>query len=189
MKVWILQRKFWKKIKGVVSKINIKKGVSLFEVGLAIGVASTMAISTLSLVSSAYQMQGKAQKLELASNLANIKMTQILSMSELENTNQSGTLDVALYNGYEYQILIKEEQIDLAQLAQSGSLNFNLPMDDQLPTGVQNYKGREKAGQNISETGGLVPVYRIKIIITYPLDTKGNKGTYEVESFKAVKKL
>ncbi len=172
-----------------ISKIKFKKGVSLFEVGLALGVAATLAVSTLGLVSSAYQMQGKAQKLELSANLASIKMTQILSMPELENTNQKGTLDIALYKGFEYQILIKEEQIDLAQVAQSGSLNFNVPIDDQLPAGVQNYKGKEKMGQNITETGGLVPVYRIKIIITYPLDNKGNKGTYEVESFKAVKKL
>lgn len=173
----------------VISKIKFKKGVSLFEVGLALGVAASMAVSTLGLVSSAYQMQGKAQKLELASNLASIKMTQILSMPELQNTNQTGTLDVALYNGFEYQILIKEEQIDLAQIAQSGSLDFNLPMDDQLPAGVQNFKGKEKAGQNTTETGGLIPVYRIKVIITYPLDNKGNKAKYEVESFKAVKKL
>ncbi len=159
------------------------------EVSLALAIASTISISVLGLISSAYRMQSKAQKMEFASNLARAKMTQILSMPVLDPTEQTGKLDIPLYKDFEYSIIIKEEQVDIAQIAQSGSLENAVALEDQLPTSVQNFKGKEKSGQNITETGGLIPIYRIRIIITYPLDNKGNKGTYEVQSFKAAKKL
>jgi Tfp pilus assembly protein PilV len=179
-------KQFLKKIKGKIFKI--KKGVSLLEVALALGIAATISISVLGLISSAYNMQSKAQKLQLASNLARAKMTQILSMPVLEPVNQEGELDVALYKGYKYYIEIKEENIDLAKVSQTGTLDSPINVEDQLPTSVQNFKGKEKAGQNITETGGLIPIYRIRIRITFPIDTK-NEGTYQVETIKPAKKI
>jgi len=177
-------KSFWKKIK----EKNFKKGVSLIEVALALSVAATISMAVLGLISSAYRMQLKSQKLELASNLARAKMTQVLSMPTLEPTNQKGEIDIPLYKGFEYELIIKEENVDIAKISQTGSLESAVNVDDQLPTGVQNFKGQQKAGQNTTETGGLIPLYRIRIIITFPIDEK-NKNNYELESFKSAKKI
>lgn len=177
---------FYRKIKAKIFKN--RKGVSLIEVSLALSIAATISISVLGLVSSAYRMQLKAQKLELASNLARAKMTQILSMPVLEPTNQKGALDIPLYNGFEYELIIREENIDLAKVSQTGSLDTQINVDDQLPASVQNYKGKEKAVEDVTATGALIPIYRIIVKITFPVDNK-NKNTYEVVSIKAAKQL
>ncbi|MCS7205511.1 MAG: hypothetical protein NZ853_07425 [Leptospiraceae bacterium] len=160
------------------------KGLSLIEIAFAIAVASTFSISVLNLVSSSYRMQKNSQNLELASTLARIKMNQILSQLTLEPTQKSGELNVELYQGFKYEILIKEEQVDLAKISETGKIEANV--DDLLPTSVQNFKGKEKQGQNITETGGLIPIYRIIVRIHYPIG-KNELGTYEVQTFKAAK--
>ncbi|MQK95616.1 hypothetical protein, partial [Escherichia coli] len=91
-------------------------------------------------------------------------------MPTLEPTNQKGEIDIPLYKGFEYELIIKEENVDIAKISQTGSLESAVNVDDQLPTGVQNFKGQQKAGQNTTETGGLIPLYRIRIIITFPID-------------------
>lgn len=185
MRITLLQ--YLQKIKAKISKN--RKGISLLEVSLAIAVAATMSVSVLGLVSSAFESQSRIQKLELASNLARAKMTQILSMPTLEPTEKEGTIDTELYKDFQYKIIIKEEQMDLAKLSQTGSLEASkINLEDQLPTSIQNFKSKEKKGQNITETGGLIPVYKIQILITYPI--KGNRvGKYEIISFKALKKI
>ncbi len=177
---------FWK-IKEKIFKN--RKGVSLLEISLAIAVSATMSMSVLSLVSSAFESQSRIEKLELASNLAKAKITQILSMPTLEPTNKEGTIDTDLYKNFKYQIIIKEEQIDLAKLSQTASLEISkVPLDDQLPVSVQNFKTKEKKGQNLTETGGLIPIYKIRIMISFPL--KGDRfGHYEVQTFKTAKKI
>lgn len=134
---------FFRKIKGKISKK--RKGVSLLEISLAIAVCATMSMSILGLVSSAFEGQSRIEKLELATNLAKAKMTQILSMPNLEPTDKEGSIDTDLYKNFKYHIIIKEEQIDLAKLSQTGSLDVSkVPLDDQLPTSIQNFKTKEK---------------------------------------------
>ncbi len=176
--------KFWKKMNQ--KKNRTKKGISLLEASLAIAIAATISVSVLSLVSSAFEMQSRSEKIFLAFTLAQAKMNQILSNPVLSPTQQKGTIDASIYQGFEYEIIIKEEEMDLAKISQTGTLGSSI--DDLLPASVQNFKSREKKGQNLTETGGMIPVYKIKLIIFYPI--KGNqKGKYEILSYKAIKNI
>ncbi|MFN3603341.1 MAG: hypothetical protein ACK4UJ_01390 [Leptonema sp. (in: bacteria)] len=175
-----------RKIKGKIFRLRI--GISLLEIALAIAVTATLSISILGLVSSAFESQSRIEKMELAANLAKAKMTQILSMPVLDPTDKEGTIDTELYKNFKYHIIIKEEQMDLAKLSQTGSLeSAKVQLDDQIPTSIQNFKTKEKKGQNLTETGGLIPIYKIRIIITFSL--KDRAGRYEVEAFKSAKKI
>lgn len=162
-----------------------KRGLTLLEVAIAITVAATLSLSLLGMISQALILQKKARNLELASSLARAKINQILSMPSLEPAKQSGEVPVSLYRGFTYEIEISEEQIDIAKLITETD-GSNVSVDDLLPASVQNFKGRERAGQNTTETGGLLSVFRITIRIRYPV-SKNRTETYEVQTFKIPK--
>ena len=89
-----------------------------------------------------------------------------------------------MYGGYGYEIDVSEVNMDLAKIAEEGTLKPTA-LDDQLPAAVQNPdERRKKAGQSSStETGGIVPVYLIRVKIRYP---RGNDepGIYEAMTYR-----
>ena len=176
------------------ASLRLKKatGLTLVEMAMAIGVTATMTLSVTATIAEGLRLQMEAGRLTVAVALAQTKLAQLLSNPNLATDRQEGSFDedAGMYSGYGYEVEVREEQIDLANIAQTGELK-GVSTDDQMPTGVQNDAATtEKAGQGAAtETGGLVDIVRIIVKITYPRGNKNNdKGTYRVETFQAAKK-
>lgn len=163
-----------------------REGFTIAEAGIAIAVASLLLIAVTASVSEGIRMQLEADRLSLAVTLAQAKMTQLLNNPELSPGDEEGGFDegFGMYSGYGYKISVTEVNLDLAQVAETGTIT-PASLDDELPATVQNPDDRdEKMGESTkSETGGVVPVYDIRITISYPRGN-GPRGIYEVRTYK-----
>jgi len=160
-----------------------RKGLSLIEMAMAMGVAATFSVMTLGLIASAMQLRKNAEQMALASTLAQAKMAQLLSRPFLERTNEDGDMgNAGPYANFKYHLEIKEEQIDLAAASSEKSM---AGVNDKLDAGIQNAKPTEKAGQGAAtETGGIVNINRIILTIEYPSGSSGSEKL-RIETFKA----
>jgi hypothetical protein len=168
-------------------KHRLRSGVTLFEVALAISVAATFCMMTLYMIAEGMRLREKAQKMALASTLAQAKMAQLLSRPILEVTSDEGSMgDSGPYAHFRYRIRITEEQIDLAAVSTEGRIS-SVNVDDRLEAGVQNVKPRERAGQGAAtETGGLIDINRIVLVIDFPAGSE--REQLRIETFKAASK-
>lgn len=172
-------------------KYSDRSGFTLVEVALALAVTTVMLVTITVTIADAERMQMETDRLALAQTIAQAKMTQLTSGVGLEVTDEQGEFgdSAGIYSGYGYEIQVREEQIDLAKVAESGTLTSSPALDDQIPAGVQNQPPEESAGASSSSvTGGLIDVYRIRVKITYPRGTGGERGEYTVETFRENKK-
>jgi general secretion pathway protein I len=165
-----------------MNRIKIRKGISLIEVVIALGISSYLMAETYKLVSEAVYYQKEAISLSNAVFLAKIKMAQIDSSVKLETTSSKG--DIVGYNGYKYEVEIKEEELDLLKLAEKkDSVKPPSDMMGKDSMGKVNELLEKRGKSKGSTTGGLIKVFRIKVAIIYP--SGGKDLTYEVETFKS----
>ncbi len=170
---------------------NRRKAFTLVETALAMAIAAIMLVTVTATIADGERLLLEADRLSLALSVAQAKMTQLTSGIGLEVTNEAGRFDdrAGPYAGFAYTIEVREEQIDLAQVAETGTISSAPPLEDQLPAGVQNQELQEKAGSSASSvTGGLVDVYRVSVEITYPRGISGEKGTYNLVTYRENKK-
>lgn len=169
-------------------KINLKyrKGFSLIEVALALGIAASGMVWTYSLISNGLTLQRRGIALSNAVLLAKIKMTQIDASSKLESDTASGTIPG--YKGYRFETVIKEEELDLLKLAKGeGAESKSKPPEDLLGksnTGVSELLKKRGMTQSESQTGGLIKVLKITITIFYPDGYEEAK--YKIETFRSL---
>lgn len=130
-------------------------------------------------------MQRESIHVSNAVHLAKIKMAQIESAYRLEATTAQGKIPG--FQGYKFVTEIKEEEMDLLKLAKGeGEKPKNKPPEDLLG-GDNNSSVNEllkKRGQSMeqSQTGGIIPVFKINLDIIYPAG--GTEAKYHVETFK-----
>lgn len=167
-------------------RLQKRAGLTLLEMGLAVATASSMAFLITSTVASALQMQMEADRITVAAALAQTKLAQLLTNTNISAGDSKGTFgsDAGIYAGYDWSVHIREEKIDLAQVLETGKLQ-GVPLGDQLPAGIQNQGEVQATGGTTAktQTGGLVDVVRMIVRIHYPRGD-GVKGEYRVETFR-----
>lgn len=171
-----------------IFSLRYRKGMTLVEMGLATAVAAVFCMMVALLVNDGLRLQMLAGKKSLAAALAQTKMSQLLSRPVLEPGTDEGTIGSdGMYAGYAFNLTIKEEQLDLAQVVQEGKLE-GMPVDDKMPADVRNTEGDvESLGTGPqSQTGGMIPVYRIVLVITYPIG-QNRTDSYRVETFRSAR--
>lgn len=168
-------------------RVRLRRGVTLVEMAFAMSVAATFCMMTLYMIAEGMRLRKRAEKMALASTLAQAKMAQLLSRPFLDVANEDGDMgDSGPYARFQYTIKITEEQIDLAAVSSEGRIS-GVNVADRLDAGVQNGKPIERAGQGAAtETGGLVDINRIILIIDYPVGSEREK--LRIETFKAAAK-
>lgn len=167
-------------------RTGMRGGFTLVEIAMAMAVAAIMLVSVSTFVADALDMQIEADRLSVAITLARTKMTQLTTGQDLEVTDEQGEFgdDAGIYRGYTYEISIREEQIDLAKVQQSGTISSS-PVADELPPPVQNESDEEKemGSSETTATGGLVDVYNVIVKIGYPRGG-GSRGEYIVQTYQ-----
>lgn len=173
-------KKNWK------SFLNKRKGFTLVEVAIALAIVSSVIVWTYTMIAQGLMMQRESIHLSNAVHLAKIKMSQIESAQRLEATTAKGPIPG--YPGYKFETEIKEEEMDLLKLAKGeGDKSKNKPPDDLLG-GNNNTSINElmkKRGQSMeqSQTGGIIPVFKITLDIIYPSGAK--EDTFRAQTFKS----
>lgn len=164
-----------------------RSGFTLLEVALALALGGVAMVYTYNLIARGIQMQKEAVSISNAVHLAKIKMAQVDASTSMESDVSSG--DIPGYPGYKFETSIKEEELDLLKLAMGGESE---ELKDKAPKDLLGDKDAnlndilKKRGQSQgSETGGLIKVFRIKVVIFYPLG--GKEAKYTVETFRATK--
>lgn len=175
-------------LKKVFKRIRLRSGMTLVEMGFAISIAAVWSIMTLGTVAAGIDLRRRAEKMSLASSLAQSKLAQLLSQPFLTPTDSNGQIEQSgPYANFEFNLKVTEEQIDLTSVANEG-IPESIKIDDQFGASIQNSVPREKAGQSSStETGGLIDINRIVLTIRYPIKA-GEKADFRIETFKAAVK-
>ena len=164
-----------------------RKGFSLLEVTVALWLASTGMILTYRSISEGIILKKKAADLSNAVQLAKIKMAQIDSSTKLETDFVKG--DIPGYRGYKFETEVKEEELNLLELAGGGKdkNKKSKPPADLLGsegTGISSILAKRGKAQG-SETGGIIKVFRVKVKIMYP--SGFGEDSFTAETFKASK--
>jgi len=159
-----------------------RKGFTLVETAIALVFAAAIMSYTYSLIANGIIMQRDAKNLNQAVFLTRLKMTQIESGNKISPDHSEGKIPI--FKGYSYEIDIKEEDIDLMELAgmkepPAGIVeNGNLETEDRI-SGYLEKKGKTQQ----SETGGVIKAFKIKIRINYP--SSAGDDSYAIETFKS----
>ena len=158
---------------------NYRKGFTLIEVTIALALASFLMAYTYTQISEGILLKKQSDNLRRALYLTKLKMTQIESGNKISPDQSSG--DIPGFKGYKYNLLIKEEEINLLELS---GLDKEVPEEKSDDPGdrIHEYmKGRGKTQE--TSTGGIIKAFKIKIDITFP----GIKGpeTFTTETFKS----
>ena len=164
------------------TNFRFRKGFSLIEVAIALGIAAYIMVSTYALISQGMKKQAEAISINNALFLAKIKMAQIDASPKLETTSSEGAIPG--YNGYSYKLEIKETELDLLKLADSKEKKPNASDLMGKDNNAKINELMEKRGKaKGSQTGGLIKVFNIKVQINYPIGAE--MKTYEVETIKS----
>jgi general secretion pathway protein I len=163
-----------------------KKGFTLLEVAVALAIAGTSMIYTYRLIAEGMNFQRQSILLTNAVFLAKVKMAQIDSSPKLESTSSKG--EIPGYTGYSFETSIQEEEMDLLKLAEGGgSKDKKKPNADDLlgsnPNAKMDEYMKKRGKAQGSKTGGLIKVFRIKVIIKYP--DGGGEKEYVAETIKS----
>jgi general secretion pathway protein I len=164
--------------------MRIRKGFTLIEIAIALALAGSAMVWTYSLISNSMILQRKSISITNAVFLAKIKMAQFEASTKLENKTSQG--EIPGYQGYRYELVMNEEEMDLLKMAE-GDKSKSKPPADLL--GQQDNSAKlndllKKRGQaQGSKTGGLIKVFRIKLKIFYPSGAK--EEVYEAETFRS----
>jgi len=133
-------------------------------------------------VTDAFRMQLEARRLNVAVLLARSKMTQLLTVKNLDPGVTKGNFgESGQYAGYSYEVNVRKEQIDLAKVATTGRLG-SAPVKDKLPPSIRN-TSEQKQKELETQTGGIVNIIKINVTIRY--DRGDSTGEYTVETFRS----
>ncbi|MEQ8353426.1 MAG: hypothetical protein RH862_18270 [Leptospiraceae bacterium] len=172
------------------TNIRNRTGLTLVEMAIATLVTAVFTMTITMQIASSIKAQVEADRLSIASSLAQTKMSQLLSTPSLEPTNNSHSFPAnsGIYAGYEVKVTVNQDKINLQDTISSGEIK-GVNIDDKLPAGVQNQEQTiEKAGSSeASVTGGDVNVYRIVIDIKIPLGQREFE-MYRVETLRSADK-
>ncbi len=161
--------------------MNKRRGFSLIEVAIALAIAASVMVWTYSMISQAMIQERRAISLTNAVFLAKIKMSQIEAMPKLETTSAKG--EIPGYVGYQYEIEIKEEELDLLKLAEGGNTRKPEDLLGKDSNSQLNELLKKRGKDQSSKTGGLIKVFRIVVKIIYP--DGANDEVYEVQTIKS----
>lgn len=165
-------------------RLRRRLGFSLFEVALALGVASGFLVVLTATVAEGLRMQIESDRLTLAMVVAQAKLSQLRNNPNLSPLDEEGEIENAgQYSGYRFHLKVAEEKLDLAKIAEGGGDEANTPaVDDLLEPGVQNNTAEEESlgTSEQTQTGGLVEVLRVIVAIDYPSGDGYN--TYHIET-------
>ena len=192
MKKKLLLRTKRRRIRRLWLTVNLglqqRLGFSLIEVSLAIIVVSTVLVTGISSTLSALNLQLEGDRLALAMSLAQTKMAELRSEANLSATDDSGEIvdQEDAYFGYKWQTSIREENINLSEVLESGG-EGPLFDDGLLPDSVQNQaeqrdKGVEGSSKSFFSLGDI-PILRITVSVEYPKGG-GIYGKYNVETLQ-----
>ena len=160
-------------------KINkYRKGFTLIESAIALGIASVFIAYTYSQITQGIMLKKKSEDLAKALFLTKLKMTQIESGNKITADQSSG--EIPGFKGFKYQLLIKEEEIDLLKLSgmDKGKKSDSKDSESRISKFMED-RGKKQQ----SATGGLVKAFKIKIDIIYP--SQGGPETFTTETFKS----
>lgn len=167
--------------------IQFRYGFTLVEVSLAIFVLSiVLSISVLS-VASAFNLQTESDRLLMAARLAQEKLTKLKNDPDLDVTDLTEEIsDIdSVYNGYIYTVRVREEEVNLANIAEAGATGVAL--DELLPSVATNKKEEENelfADNNLVSLGSI-RIWRITVSVKYPRGRKRDVyGNYNVETIR-----
>lgn len=164
-----------------------RHGFSLLEVAIAMAMAAVAMVYTYSMIAEGMKYQKKAVSISNAVQLAKVKMAQLDASTSLISESAKG--EIPGYPGYSFETEVKEEEMDLLKLANgpgSDALKKKTPKDllSDRDEGVSELLKKRGQSRNF-ETGGLLKVFRVRVSIFYPLETRNNK--YTVETFRSAK--
>lgn len=166
-----------------------RSGYSLAEMALAMMATSMYLGSLMWAIAGGVNLTLKADQRTIALALAQAKMSQLVNNPNLSptDTDYAKISGSGIYNNYRWKIKISQDKVNLAEVAQSGKINFDV--SDKVPAGVQNQSTKkESMGSSTStETGGELEIYRI-IIMIRPPKTSSVDFVYRVSTFQPVRK-
>ncbi|MCP5502753.1 MAG: prepilin-type N-terminal cleavage/methylation domain-containing protein [Leptospiraceae bacterium] len=164
---------------------RIRKGFSLIEAAIALAIAASAMVWTYSLITNGLSMQRKATNISNAVLLARIKMSQIDASSKMESGSTEG--DVPGFRGYKFLTEIKEENLNLLELAGGGGDKVaGRPQELSNDKDSKLSELAKRKGKDLSQAkeAGEIKVFKITVKITYP---DGNaERSYVVQTFKSV---
>ena len=168
---------------------SFRYGFTLVEVSLAVLVLSVvLSLSVLS-VASAFNLQTESDRLLVAARLAQEKLAELKNDPDLDVTDRTEEISDSdsVYNGYIYTIQVREEEVNLTDIAEAGATGVAL--DELLPSAATN---EEKKGNDLFSDSNLVSlgsvrIWRITVSIKYPRGRKGGVyGSYDVETIRRI---
>ncbi len=166
--------------------LKMVRGFTLLEMGLAVAIASAVLAYTAAIIAQGLRLQEEAGRLATAIMLAQTKISQLRNDPDLKPLDESGQFEEeGLYQGYGWEIEVREEKFDLAKVYGDQEEDAGLAIDDLLPEEARNEGDEEQVSlSDRAATFGEIEVMRINVVITYPKGS-GERGTYRVETFQA----
>lgn len=181
-------RRIHRRLRHRARYLKRRAGFTLVEMALALGIASSFLVFLTANVSEGIQMQLEADRMTVAVAIAQAKLSQLRNNPNLSPVDQEGELtDAGMYSGYKFKIRVTEEDLDLAEIQQSGKIQ-SPALGDQLPAGVQNSSGKQESlgTAEQTQTGGKIPTLRILVVIEYPVGNGFRE--FRVETLQAQRK-
>ncbi|MCR9144560.1 MAG: prepilin-type N-terminal cleavage/methylation domain-containing protein [bacterium] len=181
-------RRLWRKLRNRARHLQRRAGFTLVEMALALAIASSFLVFLTANVSEGIQMQLEADRMTVAVAIAQAKLSQLRNNPNLSPLEKEDTIsDAGMYSGYKFRIKVTEEDLDLAEIQQSGKIQ-SPALGDQLPAGVQNQAGNEESlgTSESTATGGKIPTLRILVVIEYPVGTGFRE--FRVETLQAARR-
>ncbi|MEQ9362934.1 MAG: prepilin-type N-terminal cleavage/methylation domain-containing protein [Leptospirales bacterium] len=181
-------RRILRRFRTRARRLRRRSGFTLVEMALALAIASSFLVFLTANVSEGIQMQLEADRMTVAVAIAQAKLSQLRNNPNLSPIDQEGELtDAGMYSGYKFRIRVTEEDLDLAEIQQSGKIQ-SPALGDQLPAGVQNQAGAEESlgTSETTATGGKIPTMRILVVIEYPVGNGFRE--FRVETLQAARR-
>lgn len=170
-----------------------RSGLTLVEMALATAVTAVFTLYVTLFISGGLQAQLEADRLAVASSLAQTKMSQLLSTPTLEQTGAKPEphrfdQNAGIYAGYEVTVAVSQDSINLQNTLSSGEVQ-SVPVDDKLPAGVQNQEEKIESAGSADQFNALgdINVFRIVIDIKVPLGPRAFE-MYRVETLRSAEK-
>ncbi|MBX7057400.1 MAG: hypothetical protein K1X75_04995 [Leptospirales bacterium] len=166
----------WRVIQILLRTRAAAAGYTLMEVVMAMMVASTFTVMVLSFIAEGLGMLVESEKLQAAAAAAQLRMAILRTDPDPEPSEKEGAIGGGVFQGMQYKLQVSNSEIDLAKVQASGDL-ATPALDDAAPAGPQNSAGAAES-QGVSErsvTGGIIPVKKIRLEISYPIGSETGK--------------
>ncbi len=159
-----------RRLRRLAARVRQRSGFTIVEMALAMAAVATFIVLITSFVGDGLRMQAEAGKLQAAMVLAQLRMAQLRADPALTDKKEEEEVSTGVYKGMKVRVEVSQDRIDLAQAQQTGDISLPA-VDDQLPTSIQNEGSRRESlgTSERSQTGGLIDVLRIKVVVSYPV--------------------